>query len=225
MLEIKSKLLMAFYPQTNGQTERVNQELEQYLRMFINYRQKQWPEWLGMAEFTYNNKVHSNTRTSPFKANYEQDPRRGFEKRKKGKYEGADKFIEKMKEIQEEVKVILGKVQEEIKKYTDKRRVEVNNYKVEDLVMLSTKDLKYQMVGRKTEKLTERFVGPYKIKKIVSSNTVELELPSIVKIHLVVNISRICKYVGQVKGQKKEQPALVIFEGKEEQEIERTLNK
>jgi len=82
--------------------------------------------------------------------------------------------------------------------------------------MLSTKDLKYQMVGRRTEKLTERFVGPYKIKKIVSSNTVELELPSIVKIHLVVNISRICKYVGQVKGQKKEQPALVIFEGKEE---------
>jgi len=78
--------------------------------MFIDYRQEQWPEWLGMAEFTYNNKVHSNTRTSPFKANYEQDPRMGFEKRKKGKYEGADKFIEKMKEIQEEVKVILGKV-------------------------------------------------------------------------------------------------------------------
>ena len=57
--------------------------------------------------------------------------------------------------------------------------------------MLSTKDLKYQMVGRRTEKLTERFVGPYRIKKIVLSNTVELELPSTVKIHLVVNISRI----------------------------------
>jgi len=78
--------------------------------MFIDHRQEQWPEWLGMAEFAYNNKVHSNTRTSPFKANYEQDPRMGFEKRKKGKYKGADKFIEKMKEIQEEVKVILGKV-------------------------------------------------------------------------------------------------------------------
>jgi len=59
------------------------------------------------------------------------------------------------------------------------------------LVMLSTKDLKYQMVGRRTEKLTERFVGPYKIKEIISSNAVKLELPSTIRIHLVVNVSRI----------------------------------
>ena len=95
MLGIKSKLLTAFYPQTDGQTERVNQELEQYLRMFIDHRQEQWPEWLGTAEFAYNNKAHSSTRTSPFKANYGQDPRMGFETRKKGKYAGAKKFIEK----------------------------------------------------------------------------------------------------------------------------------
>ena len=79
MLEIKSKLLTAFHSQTDGQTERVNQELEQYLRMFIDHRQEQWPEWLGMVEFAYNNKVHSSTRMSPFKANYGQDPRMGFE--------------------------------------------------------------------------------------------------------------------------------------------------
>jgi len=72
------------------------------------------------------------------------------------------------------------------------------------------------MVGRKTEKLMKRFVGLYKIKKIVSLNVVELELPSIVKIYLVVNISRICKYIGQVEGQKKEQLALVIIEGEKE---------
>jgi len=81
--------------------------------------------------------------------------------------------------------------------------------------MLSTKDLKYQMVGRRTEKLTERFVGPYKIKKIILTNAVELELPSTVRIHPVVNISRIYRYIGQVEGQKKEQPALVIIEEKE----------
>ena len=81
------------------------------------------------------------------------------------------------------------------------------------------------MVGRRTEKLTERFVGPYKIKKIVSPNVVELELPSTVKIHPVVNVSRIRKYIGQVERQKKEQPALVIIEGEEEQEVKRILNK
>jgi len=86
MLGIKSKLLTVFYPQIDRQIERVNQELEQYLRMFVNHRQEQWPEWLGIAEFAYNNKMHSSTRTSPFKANYRQDPRMGFKGRKKGKY-------------------------------------------------------------------------------------------------------------------------------------------
>jgi len=99
--------------------------------------------------------------------------------------------VEKMKEIQEKAKVMLSKAQEKIKKYIDKKREEVNNYKVGDLIMLSTKDLKYQMVGKRTEKLTERFIGPYKIKKIVSSNIVELELSSTIKIHPVVNVSRI----------------------------------
>ena len=216
MLEIKSKLSTAFHPQTDGQTERVNQELEQYLRIFIDHRQEQWPNWLGTAEFTYNNKIYSSTKTSPFKANYRQDPRMGFEMRKKGKYEGAEKFTTKMREIQEEAKVALGKVQEEIKKYVDRKRGEADKYKVGDLVMLNTKDLKYQIVGRRTEKLMERFVGPYKIKRIVLLNAVELELPATIKIHLVVNVSRIQQYIGQVEGQRREQPTPVIIEGEEE---------
>ena len=78
-----------------------------------------------------------------------------------------------------------------MKKYANRRRSEVDKYKVGDLVMLSTKDLKYQIVGKRTEKLIKRFVGSYKVQKIVSSNAVKLELPSTVKIHLVVNVSRI----------------------------------
>jgi len=220
MLGIKSKLSTAFHPQTDEQTERVNQELEQYLRMFINHRQEQWPEWLGTAEFAYNNKAHTSTRTLPFKANYRQDPRMGFERRKKGKYTGAEKFIEKIKEIQEKAKAVLGKVQADMKKYADKKRSDIEEYKVGDLVMLSTKDLKYQMIGKRTEKLTERFVGPYKVKKIILTNTIKLQLPSTVKIHPVVNVSRIHRYVGQVEGQRKEQPAPVIIEREEEWEVE-----
>jgi len=115
----------------------------------------------------------------------------GFEGRKKRKYAGAERFVERMREIQEETKAALGKAQANMKKYADRKRSDVEKYKVGDLVMLSTKDLKYQMVGRRMEKLTERFVGPYKIKKIVSPNAVELELLSTVKIHSVVNVSRI----------------------------------
>jgi len=173
MLGIDSKLSTVFHPQTDGQTERMNQELEQYLRMFIDHRQEQWPEWLGTAEFAYNNKVQTSTKVSPFKANNGQDPRMGFELRKKGKFEEANKFVKRMQEIQGEVKAALSKAQEDMKKYADRHRGEVEEYRVGDLVLLSTKDLKYQMVGRRMEKLTERFVGPYKVKSIVSTNVIE----------------------------------------------------
>jgi len=109
LLGIQTKLSTAYHPQTDGQTERVNQELEQYLRVFIDHRQEQWPDWLGTAEFAYNNKIHSTTKTSPFKVNYGQNPRMGFEGRRKGKYKAAGKFVEKMRKIQEEARAALGK--------------------------------------------------------------------------------------------------------------------
>ena len=87
----------------------------------------------------------------------------GFEEKKKRKYERAEKFIEKMKEIQEKAKAALGKAQEDIKKYADRKKAEVDEYKVGDLVILSTKDLKYQMVRRRIEKLIEKLVRPYKV--------------------------------------------------------------
>ena len=62
---------------------------------------------------------------------------------------------------------------------------------MDDLVLLSTKDFKYQIVRKCTEKFTEYFVGSYRVKAIISSNTIELELPSMIKIHLVVNVSRV----------------------------------
>jgi len=130
-----------------------------------------------------------------FKANYGQNPRMGFEMRKKGKYKRAEKFVMKMKKIQEETKAMLGNMQKEMKKYTDRKKAEVDKYKVGDLVILSAKDLKYQMIGKRTEKLTKRFVRPYKIKKIILLNVVELELSSTVRIHLVVNVSKIQRYV------------------------------
>jgi len=225
LLGIQTKLSTAYHPQTDGQTERINQELEQYLRVFIDHRQEQWPDWLGTAEFAYNNKIHTATKNSPFKVNYRQDPRMGFEGRRKGKYEAAGKFVEKMRKIQKEAKVALGKAQEEMKKFADRKRGKGEEYRVGDLVLLSTKDLKWQMKGRRSEKLMEHFVGPYKIKGIVSSNAIELELPRTIKIHPVVNVSRVRLYKPQVEGQKKTPPKPVIIEGEEEFEVEKNLNK
>ena len=133
MLGIDNKLSTAFYPQTDGQTERMNQKLEQYLRMFIDHQQEQWLEWLGTAEFTYNNKVYTGTKVSPFKANNGQDPRMGFELRKKGKFEEANKFVKRMQKIQGKAKAALVKTQENMKKYADRHKGEAKEYRVGDI--------------------------------------------------------------------------------------------
>ena len=90
---------MAFHPQTDGQTECMNQELEQYLWFFVDYRQKDWPEWLVSAEFAVNNKVHSTTKVSPFMENYGRELRIGRNIRRKEKMEKAMEFMEKLKRV------------------------------------------------------------------------------------------------------------------------------
>ena len=109
MLGIKTKLSTAFHPQTDGQIERMNQELEQYLQFFIEYRQKNWLEWLVAAEFMVNNKVHTATKVSPFMANYGKELRMGGDIRRRGKVESATAFIERMKKVYEEAEAALRK--------------------------------------------------------------------------------------------------------------------
>ena len=103
----------------------MNQELEQYLQFFVDHRQKNWPEWLALAEFAINNKVHSTTKISPFIANYRRELRIGADIRKKEKVEKATEFAERMKKVQEKVEAALRKVQEEMKQQADRGRKEV----------------------------------------------------------------------------------------------------
>jgi len=74
ILGIDTKLSTAYHLQTDGQMERMNQELEQYLRMFMDYCQTNWLGWLVIAEFSYNNKIQKSTKTLPFYANYGFEP-------------------------------------------------------------------------------------------------------------------------------------------------------
>ena len=128
-----------------------------------------------------------------------------------------------MKKVQEEAEAALRKTQEEMKKYADRGRKESEVWKKGDQVLLSTKDLVFK--ERPSKKLMERYVGPYAIEKVVSSNTVKLRLPSSMRIHLVVNVSWIVQYKEQVEGQKKEEGKPVEVEGVKEWEVEKILNK
>jgi len=100
----------------------MNQELEQYLRFFVDHRQKDWPEWLVLAEFAVNNKVHLAMKVSLFMANYGRELRMGVDIRKKGKVEKATEFVERMKKVQEEARAVLRKTWEEIKWQADRGR-------------------------------------------------------------------------------------------------------
>ena len=77
----------------------MNQELEQYLRFFIDHRQKDWPEWLALVEFAVNNKVYSVMKVSLFMVNYGRELRTGAEIRRKKKIEKAMEFAKRMKKV------------------------------------------------------------------------------------------------------------------------------
>jgi len=109
MLGIETRLSMAFHPQTDRQMEQMNQELEQYLRLFVEHRQRDWPEWLASAEFAINNKAYTATKMLPFMANYGRELMMRGDIRKKEKVESATEFVERIKKVHKEAGAALRK--------------------------------------------------------------------------------------------------------------------
>ena len=223
MLGIEMRLLTVFHPQMDEQMEQMNQELEQYLRFFVDHRQKDWLEWLALAEFVVNNKVHTATKVLTFIANYRRELRMGGDIRKKGKVEKATEFVERMKKVYEEVRAVLKKAQEDMKRQADRGRKETEDWRKGDRVLLSTKDLVFK--ERLVRKLVDRYVGPYTIEEVVSTDVVKLRLLTSIRIHPVVNISWTVRYKEQMEGQKREEGKPIEIEGVKEWEIEKILNK
>jgi len=142
------------------------------LRFFVDHQQKNWLECLAGAEFAVNNKVHTATKVSPFMANYGREMRMEGDIRKKGKVEKAGEFVERMRRIHEEAGAALKKAQEDMKRQADKGRKETENWKKGDRVLLSMKDLVFK--ERPVKKLVDRYVGPYTIEEVISTNAVKL---------------------------------------------------
>jgi len=127
---------------------------------------------LASAEFVVNNKVHTATKVSPFMANYGREMRMGEDIKKRGKVEKVTEFVERIKKVYEEARAALKKVQKDMKRQVDRGRKETEEWKKGDRVMLSTKDLVFK--ERPVKKLVDRYVGPYTIEKVVSTNAVKL---------------------------------------------------
>ena len=153
----------------------------------MDHKQKDWPEWLALAEFVVNNKVYTATKVLPFMANYERELRMGGNIRTKGKVEKAMEFVEKMKKVYEKAGAALKKAQEDMKRQVERGRKENKDWKKGDRVLLSTKDLVFK--ERLVRKLVDQYIGLYTIEKIVFTNMVKLRLPTLMRIHPVVNVS------------------------------------
>ena len=184
--------------------------------MYVNHKQNNWSEWLATAEFAFNNKVHTATKMSPLM---------GFDIRKRKKNEKTEEFAKEMKERHEEARAALVRSQKEMKRQANRSRKEAEEYRVGDRVLISTKDFSMELMKRATKKLMEKFIGPYMVRKIVSENVVELELPASLRIHPVVNVRRIVKYREQVEGQKKIPPPPVEVASEKEYEVEEILDR
>jgi len=130
-----------------------------------------------------------------------------------------------MKERHEEARAAFVRSQEEIKRQADRSRKEAEEYRIGDKVLISIKDFSMELMKRATKKLTEKFIGLYVVRKIVSENAVELELLVLLRIHPVVNVRRIVKYQKQVEGQKKIPLPPVEVAGEKKYEVEEILDK
>ena len=112
-----------------------------------------------------------------------------------------------------------------MKKQVDRSRKEIEEYKVGDKVLISTKYFSMELMKRVTKKLMEKFIRPYVVRKIVSENVVELELLVSLRIHPVVNVRRIVKCREQVEGQKKILLPPVKIASEKEYKVEEILDR
>lgn len=205
LLGVSTNISTAYHPQTDGQTERVNQEIEQYLRLFVNHRQDDWSQWLSLAEFCYNDRIHSSTGYSPFYLNYGQHPRKDTVPRSTTLVEGAEDFISRMKRLREDATSALLKAANTMKRFYDRRHTPSPDYKPGDLVYLDATHLRSD---RPSKRLDDRRFGPFKVIEKVGTRAFRLILPpSWSRIHPVFHTALLHPYHPPVSSLQQQPPA------------------
>jgi hypothetical protein len=211
--------------QTDGQTERVNQEMELFLRMFTNQRQDNWDELLPMGEFAYNNHVHSSSQQTPFMVDTGRHPRMGFEPNQpRSQVVEVREFTERMAKGVEEARAALTKAKHEYAMYYNRRRTPAPKFKPGDRVWLDSSDIH---TDRPSAKLADRALGPYKVERCVGRDTYHLALP--------FSMRRLCPNFSVIKlrlapddpfpGRRTVPPPdLVLIDGETEYDVEAILD-
>ena len=190
-LGIKRKMWTAYHPQTDGQTEKVNQVLGRYLRILINYNQDDWYHLLPLAEYAYDNLVTTAHDMTPFFANYSYHPQTELLKEPEAQNPGANLYAHWMQMIHQQARQSLGKTREAMGRYYNRKAKQQPDFKVGDLVMLNAKNIQTK---HPSKKLAPKLYSHFKILEQRGKLAYKLEISDRWKIHPVFHVSLLEPY-------------------------------
>ena len=201
-LGIELKHSSAFHPQTDGQTERVNAGVEQYLRQFMNFHQDDWVDWLPLAEFSANNVVSETTGVSPFFANYGFHPRLGTEPTdpcppnlsltQKRQFYKANTVADRFQRIIDQLQALAKQSVQRYEDNANESRSESPRFYEGQKVYVDTRNMR---TNRPMKKGDDKWDGPYTILKVYP-RACFLELPNCLRIFPVFHHSLLRPYNG-----------------------------
>lgn len=209
LLGVQQNLSTAYHPQSDGQTERVNQCLESYLRCMCSNSPKQWHRWLPLAEWWYNTNFHTSTKHSPFEILYGYKP----SQLALGPYlqttvQGVEELMTTRQQMQHDLKLILQQAQDRMKAAADRSRSK-RDFTVGDWVFLKLKPYKQSTLhSKRLWKLSPKFAGPFQIIQRVGSVAYKLALPDSAQVHPVFHVSQLKRSIGNAERLTPHFPAL-----------------
>ena len=182
----------AYHP-TDGLTERTKRALVETLRSYVNARGNDWDRFLGLAEFAHNNAFNRTIQDTPFRVCYGQHPLSPAQAAmSEDAPAAADTFVKDRLQIVHETTEALRLAQNRMVDYENSKLKDVT-YQVGDEVFLSTANLHISTTSRK---LLPRFMGPFRVERVINAKAYELELPRHWRVHPVFPVSSLKPYLG-----------------------------
>ena len=222
LIGTKQCLSTAYHPQTDGQSERTIQVLQQYLRCFISYHQDDWISLLPLAEFSFNNTMNASTKMTPFFINSGLNPRFELITPPETKVPSVEHRLDILRSTHEELKINLMKAQEDHEKFANRQRKESQDLKPGDQVWLSTQNI---TTNRPSKKLDSKRLGPFPVKKIINKHAIELDLPPWMQIHPVFHESLLERVkINELSKRHQEGPPPVVVNDQEEYLVKEILD-
>ena len=189
-------LSTAFHSQTDGQTERQNQSVEAYLRIFVDKQQEDWAKLLPCAKFSYNNSMHAATGKSPFQLNLGQDPQMGLSRLPIRHSWGQIRPYVDAQQLQNQImttRELLRQANKTYARYYNQYRTDIT-FVEGNLILVNGKNVS---VDKQTKKLHWKKLGPFKVQRVISQLSYELDIPADRNIYNVFNVALLEPFRGE----------------------------